>query len=277
MLTLNVFNRTINSVILSLLFFISFSAFHATVSADTKSQIAEEYRALGYAEQQKGNWYGALAYYNKAISFGSGDAVIYNDVAILYEQIRFPSKAEKYYLLSIQADGNYLPPYLNLAYLCLNQGDESRAFEYFRQRYERADPSDPWGRKAGEELIRIRPEYRNRIVAKETDRLRQELVQRYHEQFDNRVRRAQEHHRTGEKLAARQRYDQAIEEFDQALQWTPENPKVIRARQKTMSQLRKKDAEEQLDRAMQSLRAGDTRSAKSEIQKTLATIPDESF
>ena len=103
------------------------------------------------------------------------------------------------------------------------------------------------------------------------------MVQSSREQFDNRIRRAQEHHRTGEKLAARQKYDQAIEEFDQALRWTPENPKVIRARQKAMSQLRKRDAEEQLDRAMQSLRAGDTRSAKSEIQKTLATIPDESF
>ena len=82
--------------ILVLLIFISCIAFHTIVFADITQQTAEEYRALGYAEQQEGNLNEALSYYTKAISLGLQNSVILNDMGVLYEEIDLYPRAERY-------------------------------------------------------------------------------------------------------------------------------------------------------------------------------------
>src|SRR3989338_9111911 len=101
----------------ALLLFISCITFHTYVFADIQEQAAEEYRVLGYAEQQKGNLSEALSYYTKAIELGLNNAVVLNDMGVLYEDINLNARAQEYYLKAIQSDRHYLPPYFNLAYL----------------------------------------------------------------------------------------------------------------------------------------------------------------
>ncbi|OGX37558.1 MAG: hypothetical protein A3G91_06085 [Omnitrophica WOR_2 bacterium RIFCSPLOWO2_12_FULL_50_9] len=259
-----------------LLFFISFVTFHSEVFADTKQKIAEQYRAQGYAQQQKGNWYDALTYYDKAIALGlEYDAVVFNDMGVLYEQVGLPAKAEYCYLQAIWTNKDYLPPYANLGYLYFKKGEKEKAFLYFRERYESADPSDPWAQKIQEELLNIHPEYQQRILAREAQRLDEELMKRAREDFARRVERASEHYRKGRQIFQDKNYMSAIEEFNKALKLTPQDPRVMRAREQALRELRKERLREYSDQAIRSLDSGDSFSARNEIRKMLTTVPNE--
>lgn len=259
-----------------LLFFISFVAFHSEVFADTKQKIAEEYRAQGYAQQQKGNWYDALTYYDKAIALSlEYDAVVFNDMGVLYEQVGLPARAEYCYLQAIRTNKDYLPPYTNLGYLYLKKGEKEEAFRYFRERYESAGPSDPWAQKMQEELLNIHPEYQERILAREAQRLDEDLVRRAREVFARRVERASEHYQKGWQLSKNKNYMSAIEEFNKALKLTPQDPRVMRAREQALRELRKERLREYSDQAIRSLDSGDSFSARNEIRKMLTTVPNE--
>ncbi len=255
-----------------LLFFISFVTFQSESFADTKQKIAEEYRAQGYAQQQKGNWYDALTYYEKAIALGlKYDAVVFNDMGVLYEEVGLPARAERYYLQAIQTNKDYLPPYTNLGYFYLNNGEKDKAFQYFQERYEQAGPSDIWAQKIKEELLNIRPEYQQQILAREAESLTEELVQNAREDFFRRVERANRHYRKGQQLLKGRRYRQSVEEFDMALDLTPQDPRVMRARQQAMRELRKERVREHLDQTIRLLNSGDSFSAR----KILTTVPKE--
>lgn len=74
--------KAIHSI--ALLVFISIFILNNSIcSAGLKDGAAKQYRAKGYEEQQNGNYTEALTNYNKAISLGSEDAVILNDMGIL--------------------------------------------------------------------------------------------------------------------------------------------------------------------------------------------------
>jgi len=89
--TVEGYSRTFRCIA-ALLFFFSCIAFQHIVSAeDIKGQTAEEYRALGYAAQQKGNLNEALSFYTKVITLGLKSAVLLNDMGVLYEEIRITS------------------------------------------------------------------------------------------------------------------------------------------------------------------------------------------
>src|SRR5262245_39278494 len=124
---------------LVLLLFISCCAFHSHALADEKKITAEEYRDLGFVEQQKGNLPQALTYYIKATELGLDNAAVMNDIGIIYEKADFISKAEVYYLKSVHTDEAYLPALMNLAYLYQGQGKNELAFEYFQKRFEKGD------------------------------------------------------------------------------------------------------------------------------------------
>jgi len=265
----------INRIIRVLLFFISFVPFHTIVYADIKQDTAEEYRLQGYAEQQKGNFNDALSYYIKAISLGLENAVVLNDMGVLSEQLGQRARAEQYYRKAMDVDPQYLPGYTNLAYLYKNQGDLDKAFKFFIQRYEMADPGDLWAEKVKEEILRIRPEYKQRIVFLEAQRLNQELTTKAHEEFYNRVQTANEHYKKGEGFLEKRRYQKSITEFDLALQLTPGNPKVIEARKKAVLELSKENIKQGSERAVRMLNIGDTISARNEVQKILTTIPNK--
>lgn len=255
--------------------FISIIAFHTHVSADIKEKTAEEYRALGYAEQQKGNLNGALEYYTKATSLGLENAVLLNDMGVLYEEIDLYSRAEQYYLRAIQTDNRYLPPYINLAYLYQRLGKTEKAAQYFKRRYELGDPSDPWAQKAKDELLKISPDYRGWVTSLEADSLNKQLAAKSRDKFYQNVKRSQEHYRKGEGLFKKGSYREAMNEYDQALLLAPGNPQIVNARKKVILEMAKESVREQSEQAIKRLEAGDTVSARHEIQKMLTTIPEE--
>src|SRR3989338_10037908 len=104
-------------------------------------------------------------------------------MGVLYEKINMLPRAEKYYLKAIDLDSNYLPAYINLAYLYQRLGKMEKAAEYFKLRYELGNSEEPWAQKAKEELIRINPEYADWVNALEAGELNKKLVAKSREEF----------------------------------------------------------------------------------------------
>ncbi len=261
--------------VITLLLSFSLITFHSNAFAGLKEKTAEEYRAKGLLEQQKGNLNSALDHYTKAAALGLENPAVFNDMGILYEQIDFNSKAEQCYRKAIQTDKQYLPSYINLAYLYQKLGNPQQAFEYFKRRYELGDLGDPWTEQAKEELLKIRPEYIDWIVNREAQQFQQQLVEKAHREFYERVKRSSEHYQKGEDFFQKENYHQALKEFNQALALSPQDSKIIEARKKTILELSKIKIKEHSDLAIKMLNSGDSISAKYEIQKMLTAVPKE--
>lgn len=259
----------------ALLIFLSSITFQTHASADIQTETAENYRALGYAEQQKGNLNEALAYYTKATALGLENPVILNDMGVLYENIDMLSRAEKYYLKALDLDPDYLPAYNNLAYLYQRLGKTDKAAEYFKMRYERGNPDEPWAQKAKEELVRMNPEYADWARSMEAEALDRKLVAKSRQEFQERMVRSQEHLAKGERHFHNKEYEEAISEYDLALQLTPDNPKVQEARDRALLEIAKDSVRERSQDALKRLETGDTVSARHEIQRILTSIPDK--
>jgi len=270
--------ENVSQSFVALLFFISYlilTTFHSIAFADIKDQTAEEYRVKGYEEHQKGNFNDALNYYSKAISLGLENSVVLNDMGILYEQLGLPKKAEQYYLQAIQANKFYKPSFINLAYLYKRNGLEEEAFKYFKRRYELAKPGDPWGDKAKEELLSIKPEYKPWVISFEAKWLNDVVVNKVQQEFSELIMQSSEHYKKGMMYLKEKNYERAIDEFDYALKITPRNPKVLDARQEAMIEMVKRDIKHHSEKAVRMLDYGDAMSAKDEIRKILTAIPNE--
>lgn len=259
----------------ALLFFFSLITFQSNGFAGIKEQTAEEYRALGYAQQQKGNLNEALSLYTKATTLGLENAILLNDMGVLYEEIDFYARAEHYYLRSIQLDARYLPPYMNLAYLYQRLDRTDEALQYFKRRYELGAADDPWAQKAKEELIKLRPEYKNWVASVEGEALNKQIVERSRREFYQTIEKSQEHYHRGQKFFEGGNYRGALQEYDRAIGLTPKNPKIIDARKQVMLEMAKVSVREQSKEAIRRLELGDTVSARHEIQKILTIIPEE--
>lgn len=212
-------------------------AFVHSASAGYQLSTAEEYRSLGYAEQKKGNINGALTYYTKAANLGLKDASFFNDLGVLYEKERMRRRAGKFYQQAIAIDSAYLPAYMNLAYLYLDAGNENKAVEFFKKRYELGDGNDKWTQRAAKELLILRPEYESWVLHHEAERLNQELVQAAHSKFLAMMERASEHYKVAKKLVQQRKYKKAIQVYDEALRFTPQNPKILQARSEAVIEL----------------------------------------
>jgi Flp pilus assembly protein TadD len=243
--------------------------------ADRKLKTAEEYRDLGFTQQQKGNLPEALSNYIKAVELGLESPVVLNDIGVIYEQIGLVSKAEGYYLQAVQLDEDYLPAYMNLAYLYQSNDREELAFQYFKKRFEKAEPNDPWAQKAKEQMLKIRPEAITWVVTHEAKRLDAQLVAQAHEEFANRVTRANGHLSRGQRFAQEGQHAKALTEFDEALRLTPNNPKIMKAKKDLAMQKAKEDFERRSEHALRMLESGNTLSARQEIRNMLSTIPNE--
>jgi len=261
--------------ILILLIFLSSITFQSTVFADIKESAGEQYRILGYEEQQKGNLNAALTYYTKAIALGVNDAVVLNDIGVLYEQAHFPVKAEQHYLKAISVDRNYLPPYSNLGYLYLNRREKEKAFKYLKIRFERSEAGDPWAEKAKHEIISIYPQYKQIIMKLDAKRLSMEVQEKARQDFVLEVEQFQKHFQRGNDFTRVQKYGEAIREYDVALHLNPNSIKVMEAKQRARIELTKQNVKERSELAIKLLNSGDTLSAKREVQKILTEIPNE--
>ncbi len=243
--------------------------------AELVDQSAESYRLQGYEEQQAGHLKRALKYYTKALALGLKSAVIYNDLGVVYEQLGIAEKAEEFYLKSIAVDADYLPPYTNLAYFYLAQGETDRAVTFFQERLDRGQEDDPWQEKVRAELYKISPDFRYRKLRKEAQALDAELVQQARDEFSLQIMRAEKHYQRGHELMGEQDYPGAIAQFDKALALTPENPRIMQARELAQYEQDIVDVKKLVIKAMEKLEAGELESAKEEFQKVLTIIPSE--
>lgn len=259
----------------TLLLTTSLITFQSFVFAATKQETAEEYRVKAYEEHQKGNLGEALSYYSKAISLGLENPTVLNDLGVLYEQMGLPARAESYYLQAVKIDKGYLPAYTNLGYLYLSTGNPASALKYFKIRFEQAESDDPWKEKITEEILKLEPEFRQVLIQDEANALHKEIVAKNRQDFYDKVLSAQAHYKKGLTLFKEKKYTQAIDAYDQALSLMPQNPKILKARDKARLELAKKRFQGHSDQVLKMLDAGDTYSAKKEAQKMLTTIPEK--
>lgn len=271
-------------VVITLQLIISIFIIQKPVFAANKKEVAAQYREQGVAEQKNGNFIEALNYYTKAISLGYQDAVVYNDMGILNEQLGNLYQAEQFYLKSIITDAGYLPAYTNLAYVYLNLGKKERAAAYFKQRFVKAEPGDPWGIKAKEELLKLKPGYiqwfkrmDEQRVQEEVKRLENEVSHNFQVEFERQISKANNFYQSGKTLALDGKLEQAITEFDRALAITPKSTKIIEARAKVSDSIKKRDFYRYSNRATQMFDSGDTQSARKEIQRMLTTLSSDSM
>lgn len=251
-------------------------AFQSTSFADEKSRTAEEYRIKGFKEQQKGNFENAFQNYVKSLSLEPDNEVIYNDMGVLYEQLGFEPKAEEYYLKSIRVKKDYLPPYMNLAFMYQKLGETQKAIEYFEKRVELGKPGDPWAARAKDELLKIDPERQKRALEESAQSLEGELVQRSRADFSMQIARADGHYQRGLALMKKKDYAAAVNAFDEALKFTPDNPKIKRTREKAVKARDKEDIRQRSQKALKMLEEGDPNSAGEEFRKILTILPKES-
>ncbi len=277
MLDLSLKSYAVLHRIIVLLIVFSFHVIHSEALADSKKEVAENYRQKGLKAYQSGKLNEALENYNKALELEIESPDIYNDTGVLYERIGATGKAEAYYLEAIRMDKAFLPAYSNVAYLYLAAGQKDRAFEYFKKRFELADANDSWADKAKEELLKLRPSYANWVKSLEASRLDQEIREQSRIQFEEDLHRSKQYAQKGRVLAAEGQYREAIGEFDKALMLAPANPQIVEERKKAVLALAEQRMREGTEQAIKWLNSGDTESAKTQIERVLSTIPDTSF
>jgi len=236
LITINSLRKLFHSLI-ALLFIISCIAIHLNVSAEEIYELsAEEYRIKGFEAQKKGDLNDALKNYNQSLSLGLKNAAIYNDIGVIYEKIGVFLRAEDYYLKAIDVDQGYLPSYMNLAYLYLENGFPKRAIVFFKKRYELGSYADKWTNRAKRELLRLNPKYQKWVKKVEAKRLKQESKSLEEEvlniarnKFEKTIQSAEDHYNFGQKFLEDGRYVLAEAEFEKALRLTPNNPKIIQS------------------------------------------------
>lgn len=240
---------------------------------------ADYYRSQGLGEQEKGRYQDALNLYLKALTLEPENAVLYNDIGIVYEQLGQPSRAEQYYLRILKNDRDYLPAYSNLAYLYLGQNQFEKAQQFFLERLNRAVENDPWKAKIRQELYRIDPDFKTNAIDRQLEivslQLAQQADKKAKEEFTVAVERAEMHYNRGEQFRAKKNYVQAVCEFDHALRLTPDNPKVLKAKQRAQYEERIDEVKQRIGTATERLNTGEVDSAKEEFQHILSIIPND--
>ena len=261
--------------ITALLVIISTFTFHKNVFAGSKETQAEEYRSQGLEQQQKGNLETALTFYTKAVELGLENAAVFNDLGVLYEQFNLGSKAEDYYLKALKFDPQYLPTYTNLGYFYKQSGSLGKAEQFFRKRYLLSAEEDPWKEKMEKELLQIDPRYKDWFTALAAEKLNEEMVRRAQEEFYDKLNRSAQFFKNGQLFYEQCKYEEAIEEYDHALELMPDSPKILAARDQASIDLAKQEIQEQSDRAVQMIHQGEYIGAKDEIQEILTTLQNK--
>ncbi len=264
-----------------LFFIISFFVVNPKIYASVLGPQSDYYRSQGLQEQQKGKYRSALNFYLKAISAGPNCPTLYNDVGVIYEQLGEPDRAEQYYLQVLKLDSNYLPAYSNLAYLYEGQGQTNKAVQYFVERLKRAPEDDPWKDKIREELYKLDPNLKAAAIKKDLEekerRMQEEAEHEAQAEFTLAIKRSEQHYKRGQKYLDDKLYSKAVIEFDKALRVTPNNPKILKAKEQTQYAERMDEVNKRIDVATEKLKSGEVDSAKKEFQHILAIIPKETI
>ena len=264
-----------------LLFIFSFFVLNSQIYAAVLNPQAEMYRGQGLAEQERGQYQSALNFFLKAASMEPENAVLYNDIGINYEQLGYIDRAEQYYQRALKVDEDYTPSYSNLAYLYAGMGDIGKAKHFFNERLKRSAPNDPWKEKIRQELFRIDPAFKASAIEDEMEatarQMAEDAANKEKEEVTLSVKRADTHLKRAAVYLKHKKYKEAVEEYDQALKITPDNPKILKAKESTIYQERIDEVKNRIAVATKQLESGKVDSAKKEFQHILAIIPDESI
>lgn len=268
-------------LITTLVIFISLFIFNPQSFANGLQPQADYYRGKGLEEQKKGHYGSALNFYTKAVDAnGSESPVLYNDIGVVYEELGKPEQAEQYYLRIIKVDPSYLPAYSNLAYLYLDLGYSGKAEEYFQKRLKLGPDNDPWKERIRQELYRLNPDLKKQAMRAELEaaakKIQEEAEAKARADFALAVERSDKHYARSEKLLQEKNYSAAMAELDKALVVTPDNPKILKAKQRVEYEERMDEVKKRIGQAEKELETGDVDSAKKEFHRILATIPNES-
>ncbi len=263
---------------LAFVFVFSFFLYNQSIAcAGVLEPQADLYRSKGLEEQARGQYESALNFFLKANSLGPENPILYNDIGVCYEQLGSADRAEQYYLRSLTINKDFLPAYSNLGYLYLDQGNLDKAEQFFMERVKRAPAFDPWIEKIRQEIYRINPNLKAsaiKLELQETARkLEVEAQQKEYQDFTLAVERSDSHFKRGEAFRAAKQYSQAINEFDAALKVTPDNPKLIKAKERVEYEERIDEVKKRIGVATEQLNTGEVDSAKNEFQQILAIIP----
>jgi len=252
---------------------VSIFAFRSLSFADVLTDTAEDYHLLGYEEQQKGNLDKALTYYLKAEMLEGGNAPVFNDIGVTYEQLGVDNKAEEYYIKAIRNDPNYLPSYTNLAFLYQKHDETEKAIMFFRERYRLADQNDPWRARVVQELLRLDPSFREEFLQMVMEEASAEMKRQLQADLQMQIMRANSHYTRGMSFLNEHQYSEALEEFDRALVLTPNNPRLIKAREEALYGRRIQVIRQRFEKAVSEMETGHLESAKSIFQDILTIIP----
>lgn len=100
------------------------------------------YMGKGYVEYNQGNFEKAEQYYRKAIAQRPKDAVAYNNLGVVFQQLDREDDAIKYYKLAAMLDKKYVSPHINLSALYYEKNKPADALQSARKAYE-IDANNP--------------------------------------------------------------------------------------------------------------------------------------
>jgi len=208
---------------------------------------ARIYREQGLRLQQAGKIEQALSFYQKAIEVDPYYAIAYNDLGVIYETKGLIDRAEEHYLKAIKIDPNCLSAYSNLALLYETKRDLDMASFYWKKRAELGLPDDPWTEKARarlEDLARIKPDYRQRLVESETISLMRQMEEFKKQKKIEDLKKAEEYFALAKKLYFQGEYEKAKEEIEKALSVDPQNKEKFSLKEKIDAALEKQKEKE---------------------------------
>ncbi len=266
--------------IFSLIFFVVFSlpVFSQEGLKNDLKKEALEYRKEGYRLQSKGDFKGALIYYQKSAAIYPQNAEIYNDIGVVYESLGNKKDALAMYKKAIEIDPNYLPAYTNLALFYESIGDIKKATKYWIARYRRGKKGEYWREKAKEKLLKLGnyKEVRKEILEDEAIDLSKDIVYKREQERLKKTEEARLHLEMSVSLFNQEDFSGALKELETALYLNPQDKEL----QMQISDLyvaakrayTKQRIKHYVDEAMAYIDKNDYLAAAKEIEQALSVI-----
>jgi cytochrome c-type biogenesis protein CcmH/NrfG len=129
------------------------------------------------------------------------------------------------------------------------------------------------------ELLKADPTYKKRHVAKEAKELNKQLAEERdaeaREKFNLQIERSEKHYQQGQAYLTEKKYKEATLEFTKALSLTPNNPKILSAREEAVHKSRVEDIRKRANSAIKKLEDKDVQSSRKQFEDILTGFPSE--